>query len=86
MAGYLHTREKRSFYRIEARREHRWPPYLREQTVNLRSFAVTKPHARCVRRGKSASKIGSFRNLVFRKNSLSVSVGERKMIRRLPVC
>ena len=85
MAGFPGTREKRPFYRIEARREHRSPSDLREQTANLPSFAVTKPHTRCVRRDKSASKTGSLQNLVFQQNFSGVFAGDCKMIRHLPV-
>ena len=86
MAGSQRTRERRPSYPIVAHREHRSRCDLREQTANLPSFAVTKPHTRCVRRGKPARKKGSLRNLVFQKNSSRMFAGERKMIRRLPVC
>ena len=86
MAGSPRTRERRPFYPIEARREHRSRCDLREQTAKLPLFAVTKPHTRCVGRGKPASKTGSLRNLVFQRNLSRMFAGECKMIRPLPVC
>ena len=86
MAGSPHTRERRPFYPIEARRQHRLLCDVREQTANLPLFALTKPHTRCVRHGKPASKTGSLRNLVLQENFLRMFAGECKMIRHLPVC
>ena len=86
MAGSPRTRERRPFYPIEACPENRSLRDVREQTANLPSFAVTKPHTRCVRRGKPASKTGSLRNLVFQENFSRMFAGECKMIRHLPVC
>ena len=86
MAGFPDTRERRPFYRTEARREHRSLSDLSEQTGNLPLFAVAMPHTRCVRGGKSASKTDSSQNLVFRQNFSSVFAGECNMIRPLPVC
>ena len=86
MADFKRTRERRPFDPIVARREHRSPCDLREQTANLPSFAVMKPDTRCVRCGKLAGKTGSLRNLVFQKNSLRMFARECKMIRHLPVC
>ena len=86
MAGSPRTRERRPFYPIEARREHRSRCDLREQTAKLPLFAVTKPHTPCVRCDKSASRTGSLRSHVFQRNLSRMFAGECKMIRHLPVC